>query len=224
MSGGGGGSTTTTELAPELRPLATAYTNRAIELSNNQFTPYGGQRFADFTPTQQQGFSMATQRALGGSPVLDQANQTLTQTLQGGQTNPFLDQMVGRAQQSLIPQQDLLRSRSGSFGNSGVEEANTRAMGDIATQMYGQAYEGDRQRQMQALGLAPTYGNQAYQDAAQLLNVGGMQQGLNQQRADFAYEQFQDAQNQPYRNLQVLGAPFSQGFGGVTTTSGGGGK
>lgn len=221
MSGGGGGSTTTTELAPELRPLASAYTQRAIELSNNQFTPYTGQRFADFSPLQQAGMGLTAQRAMGGSPVMDQANQTLMQSLQGGQTNPYLDQMVSRAQQSLQPQQDLLRSRSGSFGNSGVEEANTRAMGDIATQMYGQAYETDRNRQMQALGMAPTFGNQAYLDAAQLLNVGGMQQNLGQQRADFAFEQFQDAQNQPYRNLQIMGAPFAQGFGGVTTTSGG---
>lgn len=226
MSGGGGGTSTThAELPPELRPLATAYANRAMQMSNTPFTPYGGQRFADFSTDQQAAMGIARDRALNGSPVQDQANQTLIQNLQGGQTNPFLDAMVKRAQDSLTPQQDMLRSRSGSFGNSGVEEANSKAMGDIATQMYGQAYEGDRQRQMQALQMAPTYSNQAYTDASQLFGMGQAQQNLGQQRADFAFQQFQDQQNQPYKNLQVLGAPFSMNLGGVTTTnSSGGGK
>lgn len=236
MSGGGGGSTTTTELAPELRPLASEYTRRAIDLSSNQFTPYTGQRFAGLTPDQQAGLGMIRQRA-GGSPISQAADTALIQNLRGGQENPYLDQLVQRSQRNLTdqyanvirPQQDAMMARSGSFGNTGAQMAiNAQQnqllgnLGDISTQMYGQAYDQDRARQMQALGLAPSVSNLGYQDAAQLMQAGQLQQNLGQQQADFAYEQFQDRQNQPYRNLQILGAPFSQGFGGVTTTSGGG--
>jgi hypothetical protein len=234
---GGGGSTTTTTIPKELRPLAREYTSRALDMADNQFTPYTGQRFAGMTGDQNAALDMIRQRAANGSPVMDQANQTLMNTLQGGNTNPFLDQMVSRAQQSVAenfnamtkPQTESAMVRSGSFGNSGLQQTLERQqkaaadqMSGIATQMYGNAYNTDRANQMQALGMAPQYGNQAYQDAAQLLNAGGLQQANQQQGLDFQYEQFQDQQNQPYKNLQTLGAPFSLNLGSVTKTSGGG--
>lgn len=238
MSGGGGGQTTTTGLPDEYKPLAKEYADRASGLSNEQFNPYTGQRFAGFTGDQQNAFGMVRDRALNGSPVMDQANDTLTQTLQGGQTNPYLDQMVNSAQGNLVtnynnvirPQQDAMAARSGSFGNSGVQatveqdqQALGKQLGDISTQMYGQAYEGDRSRQMQALGMAPTFGNQAYTDAQQLAGVGNQQQQFGQQQQDFNYQQFLDKGNQAYKNLQTLGAPLSQNFlGSVSQTTGGG--
>lgn len=235
--GGGGSQTSSTGVAPELKPLANEYASRAIDLSNNPFSAYTGQRFTGFTPAQQSAFGMIQNRATQGSPVLDTANNTLTNLLQGGQTNPYLDQMVGKAQQNLVdqysnvirPQQDALAARSGSFGNSGVAETIgnqqnqlLQNLGDVSTQMYGNAYNTDRANQLSALGMAPTYANQAYTDASQLLNAGNMQQQFGQQQQDFNYQQWQDAQNQPYKNLQILGAPFSLGLGSVTTTSGGG--
>lgn len=200
---GGGGSTTTTEIPREYKPLATQYASRASQLSNEQFTPYTQQRVAGLSDAQNQA---------GG----------FYQNAMSAGTNPYLDQMVGRAQNNAIsnynnvirPQQDAMAARSGSFGNSGVQstiERDQLALGnnlnDIATQMYGGQYNNDQAYRMNA--------------ANQLGQFGQQQQNTQQNQLDFNYQQFQDQMNQPYRNLQTLGSPLSMNLGSVTRQSGG---
>ncbi|MBF9641230.1 hypothetical protein IAI27_11115, partial [Streptococcus pseudopneumoniae] len=80
--------------------------------------------------TQNSALDMISQLATNGSPVMDQANSTLTSTLQGGQTNPYLDSLVKKAQGSVVdtwntmtkPALDTAQINSGSFGNSGLQQ------------------------------------------------------------------------------------------------------
>jgi len=227
MSGGGGGGTqsTQTSIPEELKPLAKAYASKAMTLGNQAFTPYSSQRYEDFNPTQNQAFGMIQGRAQSGDPTTQMATTALQQNIQGGQTNPFLDSMVQRAQQNVVGQANQAMAGSGSFGNSGVQEQLVKGLGDVSSQMYGQAYDQDKSRQMQSIGMAPQFGNLAYQDAAQLLNVGQMQQNQGQQGLDFNYQQFQEQQNMPYKQLSAMAAPFSSNMGmNQTTTQSGGGK
>lgn len=242
MSGGSSGGTTQTqqEIPAELKPLARAYTDKAIGLSQTPWTPYGGDRFADLNTTQNLGIGMIQNRALGGSQTMNNAENSLNQFIQGGQTNPYLDSMVAKAQGSVVdqfnnmvkPQTEAAMRNSGSFGNSGLQQqmqlqqqAAGQQMSDIATQMYGQAYGQDQANRMQAIGMAPTFGNAAYQDASQLLNAGQMQQDQNQQNLDFGYQQFQEAQNKPYKDLASMAGVFGTNLGGSSTTiQSGGGK
>lgn len=237
--GGGGNSVTTPTIPEELKPLASLYTKQATDIAGTPFQGYGAQRFADFAPAQQQGLEMVQNRALGGSPTMQAAEGSLNQFIQGGQTNPFLDQMVSKAQGSVVdqfnnmtkPQTEAAMRNSGSFGNSGFgqmmqnqQKAAGQQMGDIATQMYGQAYGQDQANKMQAIGMAPTFGNAAYQDASQLLNAGNIQQQQAQNPMDFAYQQFQQQQEHPYKQLQATGSVLQGNMGSQTTQSGGGGK
>lgn len=227
MSGGGGGgsSTTVQNIPEELKPLATKYSQDAINLSNQQYTPFQGQRFADLNQTQNLGIDAIQNRALNGSQTFSNAEQALNQNIMGGQTNPFLDQMVGRAQDSVRSQFNTGAVNSGSFGNSGLQEQFQKGLGDIASQMYGQAYETDRNRQMQSIGMAPQFANQAYTDASQLLNAGQLQQDQAQQGLDFNYQQFQEQQNDPYKKLAAMSGVFGSFPGqSSTTTQSGGGK
>lgn len=231
MGGGGGGGTpppTTTVssqgIPAELKPLASAYTSKAMNLADTPFTPYGGQRYEDLNHTQNAGIGMVQNRAMNGSPVMNQANQTLTQSLQGGQANPYLDSMVNKAQMSVLGNARAADMRSGSFGNSGIAEQAATKMGDIATNMYGGAYDADRGRQMQALGLAPTFGNQAYQDASQLMKAGQIQQDQGQQNRDFGYSQFQEQQNKPYKDLAAMSGVFGSNLGNTSTSTQSGGQ
>lgn len=228
FKGGGGAQTsvTTQEIPGELKPLATAYTNKAIGLGDQGFTPYSDQRFADMNGAQQAGIGMTMDRALNGSSVMNQANQTLTDTLQGGNTNPYLDSMVNKAQANVLGNAQQAAARSGSFGNSGIAESAAKQMGDVATQMYGGAYDADRDRQMQALNMAQSYGNQPYQDAQQLMTAGQSLQDQQQQGMDFDYQQFQEQQNLPYKQLAAMSGVFGSNLGGAssTTQNGGGGK
>jgi hypothetical protein len=156
---------------------------------------------------------------------MTQANQTLQDTLRGGNTNPYLDSMVNKAQTGVMANMAGLQARSGSFGNSGIAEQGAKQMGQIASDMYGNAYNTDRANQMQALGMAPQYGQQAYTDAAQLMKAGQTQQDQAQQGKDFAYQQFQEKQNLPYKQMAaytgLLGAGGSTGTSTTTGSKGG---
>lgn len=238
--GGGGTSKTTTEIPKELKPLATAYTNKAIDVGNQGFNPYTGQRYSDLNTTQNLGIGMVQNRALNGSQTMNNAEGSLNQFIQGGQTNPYLDAMVGKAQGSVVdqfnnmvkPQTEAAMRNSGSFGNSGLnqlmqnqQKAAGQQMSDIATQMYGQAYGQDQANRMQAIGMAPTFGNAPYQDASQLMNAGQIQQDQQQNNLDFGYQQYQDAQNLPYKQLAGMSGVFGSNLGSSSSTQqSGGGK
>lgn len=223
--GGGGGESKTVQSIPdELKPLASAYTNKAIGLSNLPFQPYQGQRFADMNTTQNLGIGMIQDRALNGSQTMNNAEGALNQVI-GGQQNPYLDAMVNKAQANVLGNANAAAARSGSFGNSGIAEQAARQMSDVASSMYGQAYESDAGRRMQAIGMAPTFGNAAYQDAQQLLGAGQMLQDQQQQGLDSNYSQFQEAQNLPYKQLAAMSGVFGSNLGATsTTTQTGGGK
>lgn len=230
--GGGGGTSTTTPTIPdELKPLANLYTQQATQYAQTPFQEYGGQRFANLDPTQEAGLGMVEQRALGGSPTMQAAESGLNQFIQGGRTNPYLDAMVSKAQGSVVdqfnnmikPQTETAMRQSGSFGNSGLQQymqnqqkAAGQQMSDIATQMYGQAYGQDQANRMQAIGMAPTFGNAAYQDASQLLNAGNIRQQQAQNPLDFQYQQFKEAQDYPLKQMQATGGFLGQNMGSTT--------
>ena len=221
MGGGGGGGTTTTNIPDELKPLATAYTDKAIGLSQQPFTAYEGQRYADLNTTQNLGIGMVQQRALNGSQTMNRAEGNLNQMMRGG-SNPYLDAMVGKAHGSILGSANQAAAKSGSFGNSGIAEAAAKQMGDVSTSMYGQAYDADQNRRLQAINMAPTFGNAAYNDANNLMKAGQIMQDQQQQNLDFNFSQFQDAQNLPYKQLAAMSGVFqTQPFGSSTTTSGG---
>lgn len=238
--GGGGSSTTTQTIAPELKPLATAYTNKAINLGNQGYQPFRGQRFAGPTGAEQAGLGMIANRAQNGSPLIDGGSASLQQMLRPGQSNPYLDASVNRAQQSVVnqwnnvtkPQTESAMVNSGSFGNSGLQQleqqqqvATGKQLGDIASQMYGQDYEQGNNRALQAAQLAPQYANADYNDAQQLLNAGSYARNFDQQNKDFNFQQYQDQQNLPYKQLGAMSGVFGSNLGGSSATkSSGGGK
>lgn len=231
ICGGGGGdsgkSTTKTEIPDELKPLATAYTNKAMQLSNQPYQPYDWtMRFERMNADQLGGMQALANRARNGSQTINNAESQLNNIIKGGQTNPYLDQMVSKAQDSVRSQFNTGAVNSGSFGNSGLQEQFADNLGDVATQMYGQAYDQDRARQMQGIGMAQQFGNQAYMDADQLYKAGQIKQDENQKLMDFWYQQYQDRQDLPYKQLAAMAGVFGSGLGQTSTTksSGGGGK
>lgn len=238
----GGGQTTsvTTPTIPdELKPLANLYTQQATQYAQTPFQSYNGQRFADLNPTQNLGLDMVQNRALNGSQTMNNAEGSLNQFIQGGNTNPYLDAMVKKAQGSVVdqfnnmvkPQTEAAMQQSGSFGNSGYnqlmqnqQKAAGEQMSDIATQMYGQAYGQDQANKMQAIGMAPTFGNAAYQDAGQLLNAGNIKQQAEQNPLDFQYNQFKEAADYPLKQMQATGGMLGQNMGSSTNGTQPGGK
>mgnify|MGYP001566626348 FL=1 len=227
--GGGGTSTTTQEIPAELKPLASAYTTKAINLSDQPYNPFQSQRYTDLNPTQTQGIGMVQNRALNGSQTNANAETALNQFVQGGATNPYLDATYDRAAGKVSGSVNSQFNKPGAFGGTAHQQVLGDTLGGMATDLYGGAYAQDRANQMQAIGMAPQFGNLAYQDASQLLNVGQIEQDQAQKGLDFGYQQFQEQENDPYKKLAAMAAVFGSNLGGSSTTtsnqqSSGGGK
>lgn len=227
-SGGGGGtSVTTQEIPAELKPLASAYTSKAIGLSNQPYTPYTGQRYADLNPTQQVGIGATLNRAINGSQTVNNAESNLN-SMMTNQENPYLRGMVGSAMDAAKGK--VLSQFSGSnYGTSANQEQLATQMMNAANPLLSSAYESDQNRRMNAIQMAPTFGNQAYQDAQQIMNAGQVLQDQNQQNLDWQYQKFSEAQDLPYKQLAAMGGVFGSNLGGTSTTTqqqsgGGGGK
>lgn len=112
MGGGGGSSTSTSQIQypDEIKPLLQNVADLSTDLYNTPFQAYNGQRFAGLNDIQQQALQGTINRALQGSPIMGQANQTLSQLLGGQQS-----QQLGAANDALANvvqggQQDPLRS------------------------------------------------------------------------------------------------------------------
>jgi hypothetical protein len=221
----GNSSTTTAEIPNELKPLAAAYTDKAINLGNQGFTPFQGQRYAELNGLQNAAIGQIANRALNGSQTVDSAESALNGMI-SGTSNPYLDSMVQQAQDSVKSNFNTAAVNSGSFGNSGLQEQFGKDLGNVATNMYGNAYAGDRSNQLAAIQYAPTIANQDYADANQLMSAGQTLQDQAQQQNDFNYSQYQDAQNLPYKQLAAMSGVFGTNLGGSSTTkqSNGGGK
>jgi hypothetical protein len=222
--GGGGQSTTTTQGIPEeLKPLASRYAAQAMKLSDTPYQPYTGNRVADLNQTQNQGISAITDRAIGGSATMNNAESNLNDMMNGG-TNPYLDSMVSSAMNQVGGKVNSQFSGS-NYGTTANQETLSRSLGDTASNMYGNAYNTNQSNRLQAIGMAPTFGNQAYTDASQLLNAGQLQQDQSQKGLDIGCQNYQDAQNDPYKKLAAEAGIFSTNLGAASnTTSSGGGK
>lgn len=256
--GGPSTSTTTNQIDTRFDPLIDYATQTAGRVNSTGFTPYGGQRYADMNGTQQAGIGMIQDRAMNGNSTVNAGSNYLENQLNSpgqsasvnpyaSQSNPYLDAMVQKAQTGVMSNMGALQARSGSFGNSGIAEQGAQQMGKIATDMYGQAYntqanlaesqagrndamaQNSASNKMGAANLGLQYGNQKYNDASQLMKAGGQIQDQAQQGKDFNYNQFQEQQNQPYKQMAAYsGLLGSSGASASSKTensgNGGGGK
>lgn len=236
--GGGGKSTTSQGLDPRLYPLVDTFTAQAQQVASSPWQGYTGDRFAGMNSDQTQALDMIRQQSQSG--VQGQAEGALGQFLQGGQENPYLTQQIAQAQsetadaynRQVRPNQVMQAVQSGSFGNATLMDAQAKHdsqlqqnLGDIASGMRFNAYNTDQANKMQALGMSPAIQQAGYTNAGQLLNAGNLQQNQAQDQADFAFQQFQEQQNDPYKKLQAMSGVFgTPGFQTQTTTQSGGGK
>jgi hypothetical protein len=215
-------STTNVGLPSWLQPQAAGYINRAQAVADTPYQAYTGQRVAGMTDWQQQGLQAQAQRGMSGSATMNAANNTLTNTLNGGflNANPYLDQAVSNAQGDLTkswnnvqkPAWEKAMQGSGSFGNSGVMQANASGqdtlqqnLGRISTDMRGAAYNQERGYMNSALGLAPSYAQNDYNDINAVQSAGAAYQKQNQAELDNGYQQYLDARNYPQQQLDNFG-------------------
>ncbi|MGL6246206.1 hypothetical protein [Pseudomonas sp.] len=191
--GGGGQSSSTTQSIPnELKPLAAAYSDKAMQLSNTPYQSYGGQQVAGMHPFQNSATARLGQIFNYGDPSMNAARSTVTNSLNSGKaatdnpygyagnggtnqyagSNPYLQQNIDATlgditrnyNDAVAPGLTSQLVGSGSFGNTGAQAATQGALNDL-TKNLGNTASGMRMQDYTAQqGLAENQLNRNLQN------------------------------------------------------------
>jgi hypothetical protein len=177
---------------------ATTYGNPDVmtraEMMASTGTPaiayYKGPQLAEQSPFSIQGIQQLADSARNQSGLVGQAQGVLGQTLAGDflnvDSNPYLQ---GAVQQALNQVRRNVSSQFGgeSYGGSANQEWLNRQLAETALPIYSQAYQNERQNQLNALGLAPSLQTA---NIDQLLRAGGLEEQRRQQEIAAAKQEF----------------------------------
>ncbi len=195
---------------------------------------YPGSITAERDPFTQQGTQQLGERGLGGSPVTAGAENLASRTLggqflQGQGQNPWLDQMFQRGARGLsrefnmatLPQLEARFGGAGRTGSPAYGAALSRQsdllgtqLNEFATNIYGGAYDRERGRQQQTLGMAPGLAQAGRADIQSGIQAGLMREQFNQQLLNDLIQRFDFEQQEPSQRLGrfsgAIGQPFQQ--------------
>lgn len=204
-SGGGATQTQITDLPDWAKPTATKLLGDAgtlTDIGKNPYTPYVGQRTAQFTPLQQQ--------AYGGAYGMNAGPEGFAQNV-GNYMSPYMQNVVdrekmeaARASQMLGQQQQSQATQAGAFGGyrEGIQRAERERglrsqLQDIQSRGSQAAYDRAADQFRQGITQQMAVGQQQAQ-------FGGQQQQVVQQMLDTQYQDFLNQKKYPYQQLEFL--------------------
>lgn len=195
---------------------------------------YPSSTVTPFGSTTTAALSQYAQLAGAGNPISGPAQNMLAGTLQGDylspQSNPYLQAMSDAANrqttrqysQAVAPGIGAQFDSAGRYGSDLYQnqmdqsrDTLARSLGETNAQLYGQAYENERVRQMQGLDMAPQTAQLGYFDASQLLNVGELRDAKAQQELADEVQRYQFGQERPYDALSRFMGTVGGGNYGV---------
>lgn len=218
MSKGGGTRMVQTEsrVPEKYQPFVDANLEIADALGNMPFIPYQGDVTAGLTQDQQRGFDLVRNAAgaqLGfGRGVAQDVAQTGVQDVMQQTTDEIM-----RANQLANRDLNSQAARAGAFGGArqALERSeNTRnalqraAMAASELGLKGQQLRLQAAEQMRRSGMSDFERDMG--QARALMDIGGLQQGLDQLDADVAYSQFLEERNHPLRQLALRQSALGQ--------------
>lgn len=207
------------------------YMNRPSFFPSETFVPFSPQTDAALNWTQD--------RALAGSPLQRGAQDEIGYTMGGGYMpgapggNPYLDAMFEKTSRlastafknNVLPGANAAFSMSNRSGSPAHQQAigdlsqqHGAMLGDMATSIYGGAYENERNRMFGATQMAPQFAELDYRDPARLAQVGQTREGLAGEALQDQIARFDYDQNRDIRDLSTYHA-LLQGQGGQFGTS-----
>lgn len=185
--------------------------NTAPYSERSQWMDLARQRFVQADPLTQEAWNMKEALARSGNSTNNSAYKLGLDTLNGAylNSNPYIDATYNKAAdqvQSRVNSQFGLAGRTGSGANQSVMFND---LGNLATDVYGQNYNNERNRQQQMMAFAPMLDQLRYADVNTLGQIG------NEKRT------YKEAwQNAPLAAIQQYGAMLSPGmnYGTSSTT------
>lgn len=212
---GGSTSSTTQSIPEELKPLAAAYSSKAMDLSNQPYQAYGGQQVADINGFQNSATARLGQIFNKGDSSMNAARNAVTNGLNSGKaattnqyagSNPYLQQNIDATlgditrnyNDAVAPGLTTQMVNSGSFGNSGAQAATQNSMNDLTKNLANTASGMRMQDYTAQQQLAESYAGRNDQLRSQML---GLAPGYESQGMDVA-NKFMNAGNMYQDNQQ----------------------
>lgn len=197
---------------------------------------FPGSTVVPFSAETNQALTGIADRATMGSPLVQGAQESALQTIQGRGVNPFLGQAVNAATAPMYEQFSNttlpdLRSAFAGFGRSGsgaenraLQQAVTnfgRGVGEQGAKLAYTSAENEAARQLAATQLAPGLAQQDYQDLQALAGVGATKEAQAGATLQDQINRYNFSQNAQANQLNQLIAQLSGiGGGGTVTTTG----
>lgn len=196
---------------------------------NSMVVPFSGQTEA--------GLQASEDRALTGSPVLQNAQQNMANTSAGNYlgANPYLQGAIDAAsegitrnyQKAVSPGVDSFAAMHGRYG-SGMQKGMhddaqsnlANQLGNVASTMSYANLDAERNRQMQAAQMAPELAGADYMDIQALLDVGHARERQAGAELEDDASRYYHEQTAPQDALAKYMTLVGGGdFGGTTTTT-----
>ena len=232
FGGGGGGSTTSTVtqnadpwsgIQPYLQQAAGDIGN----LYNNgqlNYQYYPNSTIAPQSGVTQQALQAQIDRAQSGSDLTRKA-QGYTQGLLNGDylnpnSNPYLKSYADQALDGVQGRVNSSFAQGGRSGGGINQQILSSELGKTANNIYGQAYDQERNRQQQGLLFAPTLANQDYYDIGQLASAGNTMDQRSQDLLNEDINRFNFNQQAPTNGIQNFVGLLNQTGGNYGTKSG----
>lgn len=227
-----------TELDPMLKPyveFGLQEARRLYEGAGPQYFP--GQTFVSPSQATLSALESAQSRAMGGSPLLRQAQEQAQRTASGAylEGNPFFQGAFApaarQAQQAFTESIQDLTSKAASAGRYGsgamgqlqgkASDIFSRSLTETAGKLAYENYAQERARQEAANMLLPELAAQDYADIERLATVGQAREAYDLQALQDQINRFNYEQNLPQVRLQsYLSSVYGAPAGGITETTG----
>ena len=144
-------------------------------------------------------------------------NENLARQFQAGQFNAGLgESAAARGMQAQQFNAGLTSENLARQLQAGQFNAN---MGEQFAGRQDSMFNSGQQRILAALGMAPQYAQQDYNDIDRLQQAGTAYQGQQQREMDANYQTFQESRDYPVRQLDIFGSALGRAVGNSNTTT-----
>lgn len=175
---------------------------------------------AGFSPEQQQGLTMASNRATNGSASMKAAEGYNADVLNGKySTDPYQSQVFENLSSSIMPRINAQFSEAGRYGSGAHQDTMGRTLMESFAPYASQIHQQGLDRMGSAAAMAPQFAANDYNDINALLDAGGMKQQLAQSEIEDAKSRYDYAQDMPANKLGQYMGFVGGNYGGNTTTS-----
>jgi len=211
MSKGSNPTNVTTTTSQEPSEFIRPYYQQAIDYGQDLFESQTPQYFPEatytgFAPQTETALQLAQARAIGGNPLLGSAQTEVNNILSGNylspSSNPYLQGMANQVADNVTSQVQSQFTKAGRLGSGANQEILAKQLADSQNRLFADNFAAERQRQFDAVQLAPQLAQSDYDDIGRLGQVGAAREDLEMAKLQDAIGRFDFEQQRPFLKLR----------------------